>query len=346
MLRILASSLLCLSLLAGCASSTASPSSTVPSTSPSAGPSADTSPEPTDAPTASPSLSLLHATASLPVRGSARGIGVLMAAGPDGTVYVAVSKPDGTVLALLDSSGRPRPGWPILVKDATSCWRPRPVEDGSVRIVCALENRAQDVFGPARAYAVESNGRMLAGWPVDLGDHGAEGFAAARVIGDALTIYARATIGSREFQNSWIMTVDADGPVRNGTQTRFVNCCDPRWAIGPDGVAYGSINDYGGSPEAPKSSELFAVGLAGVRAGFPIAIEGLASEPSFDAAGRIHITANDGPDRTARTLVFDTDGQVVGGGSDELGIWHDRRRTEPVGPGHGRLAVSSAAGRA
>jgi len=317
-----ATTILAALLVVACGSATSPDPSTTPplAAPPRSSPSAVTPLATPGASTAWPSLPPAPPSASLPVRGSAREIGVLTAAGPDGTVYVAISKPDGSVLALLESSGRPRPGWPILVKDSTSCGRPMPVEDGSVRIICTLENRAQDVFGPTRAFAVESNGRMLAGWPVDLGDHGAEGFAAARVIGDALTIYAWATIDSREFQNSWIMTVDADGAVRNGTQTRFVNCCDPRWAVGPDGVAYGSINDYGGSPEAPKSSELFAVGLVGVRAGFPIAIEGLSSEPSFDAVGRIHITANDGPDRTARTLVFDTDGQAVGGGSDELGI--------------------------
>jgi hypothetical protein len=263
----------------------------------------------------------LPATASLPVRGSAGGTGVRTAPGPDGTLYVAISRPDGSVLVLLDRSGRPRPGWPITVEGSTSCEPLAQLTDESVRVLCSLESRDGDVLSPTRAFAFDSNARMLAGWPVDLGDHGADAYSAARVIGGELTIYAWATVGgSREVANFWIMTVAADGAVRNGSQVPFANCCDPRWALGPDGVAYGSINDYGGSPEAPKSSELFAVGFGGLRAGFPIAVEGLSSEPSFDAAGRIHITANDGPDRTARTLVFDTNGQAVAGWSGELGI--------------------------
>jgi hypothetical protein len=169
--------------------------------------------------------------------------------------------------------------------------------------------------------AFDTNARMLAGWPVDLGDHGAESYSAARVIGEELTIYAWSAAGdSRDIANSWIMTVADDGAVREGSQVPFANCCDARWSIGPDGVAYGSINDYGESPEAPKSSKLSAVGVAGLRAGFPLSMEGLASEPSFDGAGRIYVTANDGPDRMAQTHVFDTNGQIVDGGSDELEI--------------------------
>jgi hypothetical protein len=243
-----------------------------------------------------------------------------MAQGPDGGLYVSIPRPGGSVLTLLDRSGRPRPGWPIAVNVSTECGLLVPLEDGSVRVVCTLENPNGNTFSPIGAFAFDSNGRLLAGWPVDLGDDGVEGYSAGRGIGDDLTVYAWATVGdTRETGNAWIMTVAADGAVRNGTKVPFVNCCDQRWAIGPDGVAYGSINQYGEDASAPKSSELHAVSVAGASAGFPIAIDGLASEPAFDAAGRIHVTGATGANGRARTFVFNPDGRAVGG-SGELGV--------------------------
>lgn len=243
-----------------------------------------------------------------------------MAPGPDGTLYVSIPRRGGSVLALLGSTGRPRPGWPITVTDSSSCELLLPHADGSVRAICTLENPDGDIFGPIGAFAFASNGRLLAGWPVDLGDHGAEGYSAGRVIGDELVIYAWATLGeAREAGSAWIMTVAAGGAVRQGTKVPFVNCCDQRWAIGPDGVAYGSINQYGTDASAPKSSELHAVSFAGASAGFPIAIDGLASEPAFDAAGHIHVTGATETNGRARTFVYDAAGRTIGGSGD-LGV--------------------------
>lgn len=243
-----------------------------------------------------------------------------MVPGPDGTLFVSIPRSGGSVLALLDRSGRPRPGWPITVNDSTSCELLLPLADGSVRVVCTLENPDGNTFSPIGAFAFDSNGRLLAGWPVDLDDDGVEGYSAGRVIGDELTVYAWATFGdAREAGNAWIMTVAADGAVRNGTKVPFVICCDQRWAIGPDGVAYGSINQYGEDASAPKSSEFLAVSFAGASVGFPIAIDGLASEPAFDAAGLIHVTGATEVNERARTFVFDPDGRAVGG-SGNLGV--------------------------
>jgi hypothetical protein len=243
-----------------------------------------------------------------------------MAPGPQGTLFVSIPRPGGSVLALLDRSGRPSPGWPIAVKDSTSCELLLPLADGSVRVVCTLENPEGNTFSPIGAFAFDSTGRLLAGWPVDLGDRGVEGYSAGRVVGDELTVYAWATFGDApEAGNAWVMSVAADGAIRNGTKVPFVNCCDQRWAIGPDGVAYGSINQYGKDASAPKSSKLVAVSFAGAGAGFPIAIGGLASEPGFDAAGRIHVTGATEANGRARTFVFDPDGRAVGG-SGNLGV--------------------------
>jgi len=245
-----------------------------------------------------------------------------MAPGPGGSLFVSIPRAGGSILALLDRDGRPRPGWPIRISDSTSCELLLPVDDGSVRVVCTLENPQGNMFGPIGAFAFDSAGSQLAGWPIDLGAHG---YFSGRVIGDELTIHAWASLGDviaegQPAGNSWILTLAANGAVRSGTQVPFPNCCDQRWAIGPDGVAYGSINQYGDAQEAPKSSELVAVSFAGAGAGFPITIEGSASEPAFDAAGRIHLTVGTPFERPARTLVFDTNGQAVVGGSGELEI--------------------------
>ena len=317
-------------LVVACASTTtASPNTTPASGRASTGASPTPSPTagPTGATTASPTLPPLPATASLPVRGSAGGIGVLTAPGPGGTVYVAIPRPDGSVLALLDRSGRPRPGWPITVEDSTACGLLLPVDDGSVRIVCHGTDLPQpDDPSQVRAFAFDAGGVPLAGWPVLLPFGWPAGFV-GYMVGDELMHFSeqRLTVdpdsGAVSYE-AWLTSVAAGGTIGSGARVARdeTACCAERWAVGPDGVAYGTVQNYGDSPEAPKSSELLAVGFAGARAGFPIAIDGLASEPSFDAAGRIHITANDGPDRRARTLVFDTNGQAVLGGSDELGI--------------------------
>jgi hypothetical protein len=89
--------------------------------------------------------------------------------------------------------------------------------------------------------------------------------------------------------------------------------------MGSDGVAYGSTDEYGAASSA-STSELLAMSFAGVRAGFPVAIDGLASEPAFDAAGRIHVTVATDVGGPARTFVFDTGGRAVEGGSGELEI--------------------------
>jgi hypothetical protein len=250
-----------------------------------------------------------------------------MAPGPDGNLYVTIPGREGSVLmALLDQTGRPRAGWPTVLADTASCELLFPVEDGSVRALCTLNNPEGSLFGVVRALAFDSTGTLLAGWPIDLDLYGADGYFAGRVIGDELTVYAWASLGDQieEGQpagNAWIMRVAADGTVRSGAQVQYgLGCCNAdTWAVGPDGVAYGIVHDFAETP-AGTTSELAAVGPAGVPAGFPVAIEGIASEPAFDAAGQIHVIVGTPFERPARTLVFDPGGRAVGGGSGELEI--------------------------
>jgi len=155
------------------ATSPSPPSSSTPaSTSSSAGSSVDTSPNPTPSSetpgssTAPPSLPPIPASASLPVHGSAREIGerVVMAPGPAGGLYVVIPRPAerGSVVALLDSTGKPQPGWPVALGDAF-CNLPAPAVDGSIRVVCG-----QGYDSDSRAYAFTRDGRSIAGWPVYL----------------------------------------------------------------------------------------------------------------------------------------------------------------------------------
>jgi hypothetical protein len=97
------------------------------------------------------------------------------------------------------------------------------------------------------------------------------------------------------------------------------------WAIGPDGVAYGTFQAFadGSTPKeayAKAKSALFAVGSAGIAAGFPIGISGWASQPAFDGAGRVHLVVGSIHEPPTRMLVFDTAGQAATGGSGALDV--------------------------
>jgi hypothetical protein len=308
-----------------------SPTTPVPSTTPTGSPvpsaaavPSETPGVPSAVPTATPSPSQPTVATNLGFRGSAREIGerIGMAPGPDGTLFVSIPRSGGSVLARLDRGGRPIAGWPITIKNSTGCGSPLAVDDGSVRIICdgtdlpTYDNDPSDV----RAFAFDAEGRSMPGWPIRL----RPGFG--RVIGDELTYFAEQYVTDTYDVGTvshvaWVTTIAVDGSVRVGEKVPMTEtCCLERWAIGPDGNAYGSSHDYGGSVEAPKSSQLMSVSLAGIRAGFPVALDGAASPPAFDAAGRLHVTVNAGPDRTARTLIFDTRGRAVPGGSDDLGF--------------------------
>ncbi len=292
-------------------------------TPPPSGPAASSvvaTPGPTPASIASPTP--VPGEALRPVRGSARELGerVGMAPGADGTLFVSIPRSGGSILALLDDSGRLRPGWPITVKDSTSCGSPMPVADGSVRIICdgtdlpKYDNDPSDV----RAFAFDAAGQSMAGWPVRLRP------GLGRVIGDDLVYFAEQWITDTYdvgmvSHEAWVITVRADGSVRAGEKVPMIESeSGERWALGPDGVAYAWLHDYGGIPEAPKSSTFLALGMGGKIRGISTKLDGLASPPAFDQAGRLHVTVNAGRDRTARTFVLDTNGRAVDGGSRDL----------------------------
>ena len=245
-----------------------------------------------------------------------------MAPGPAGTLYVSIPRPGGSVLVLLDRNGRPRPGWPIVVKDATACGLLLPVEDGSVRVVCdgtdlpRFDNDVSDV----RAFAFDVDGRLMAGWPVQLRP------GIGRVVGDDLTVreWQQLTdmynVGTVDHE-AWVTIVAADGSIRRGTKVPMVaTCCGERWAVGPDGVAYGVMDVGERTYGSAYTGRIAALDLSGERAGWPVGFDGIASGPAFGPGGRIVLTVASSVPRTSRVLVFDHGGKAVAASSAELAI--------------------------
>jgi hypothetical protein len=302
-------------------------------------------------PAGTPRPAELPSAVALPVRASGQELGtrIRLAPGGDDDLYVSIPMTGSKVLVtLLDSTGHSRAGWPIVLNGTTSCERLLPVDDGSVRLLCTLENRDGAKFDIVRAYAFDSGGDSLAGWPIDLDLYGADGSFAGRVIGDELTVLAWKSLGDQiaigqPAGNAWLVRIAADGSVRGGARIAYgTGCCSDTWAVGPDGVVYGTVH-YFTDTRAGARSELVAIGPAGVAAGFPVAIDGSASEPVTDGAGRIHVTVGTPGQRPTRMLVFDATGRTVEAGSAKLEI---ASTSEFIGiEGTGDIPVAPLVGR-
>lgn len=304
MLKRLASILLCVPFLAACASTSSSPSSSPsqPPASPSVtadptvSPDPSEPPPPTNAPSATPARSPGPSPlpATLPVSGSARqaGLGVLLAPGSEGMLYISIPDPGGAVIAILDSGGRPRPGWPIAVPYSTACSFLGAADDGSVRAICDGTDIQQPELccDSARAFAFDRDGRLMPGWPVEI----YAGSTARVVGGDLVLLSDMPTTDVIAFgevtETAWVSRISADGVVMEGREVPIVSRGGyDVWEIGPDGIGYGveyiDKTDRGG--EVPYTSELTAIDLGGVVDGWPVPLDGTASPPSFDADGRI-----------------------------------------------------------
>jgi hypothetical protein len=156
------------------------------------------------------------------------------------------------------------------------------------------------------------------------------------MIGEELRILTGDVVPPDAAQEVWITSLGVDGIPHRGVRAAIAGFAgrsgDYRtgsgfgeWAIGPDGVAYGTFQAFadGSTPKeayAKAKSALFAVGSGGIAAGFPIAIAGWASRPAFDAAGRVHLVVGSIHEPPTRMLVFDTAGQAATGGSGALDV--------------------------
>jgi hypothetical protein len=203
---------------------------------------------------------------------------------------------------LLDHAGIPKAGWPVVLADTISCEILLPVADGSVRVVCTLENPEGNFFSPTGAFALDAKGAMLAGWPADLGCCVVEGHLA----GDELVVRESSQTTDVEpvpagqpVAIEQVVTVATDGSIRRGVQV-------PIFAGGPGGVA----DD---------------IALA---SGFN---DGVESAPALRPDGRIVVTVGSYERSASRVLVFDADTKAVLDRSAVLPMASVEKPSDPEG---------------
>jgi outer membrane protein assembly factor BamB len=244
-----------------------------------------------------------------------------MVPGPGGGLFVSIPASAGSVLlAMLDSAGRLAAGWPVVLAGATSCGYLLPVQDGSVRVLCTPDELNRELNQGARAYAFDSKGTLLAGWPIDLTGYN----FSARMVGDDLTLLVSVSGGDviEEGQPDHavgLVTIGADGAIGRGVQApRFWTWPGEGWAVGPNRIAYGVSGFSGFDEGSAEVSRITALGLTGVRAGWPVSFDGLASGPAFGPGGRIVLTVGSLVRSTSRVLTFDAAASAVSASSAEL----------------------------
>lgn len=226
-----------------------------------------------------------------------------MGPGPDGGVWVLADHSGGvgadaasvTVLGLLDRTGQPMPGWPIALT-GWRCGEDAPphglavAADGSIRLVCTEDSTSD---GPQRhvAFAFDAAGRALPGWPVELPRSNLS--LSAVVVGDELRILASeiaSTDGSTSTAQAaawWLIGVSASGEVRVGQRYEVADAAgsfDVR--IASDGIAYRLA--FSGVLDTVQTA-ITAFDLGGVRPGWPVTVDGIASEPAVGKDGLLVI---------------------------------------------------------
>ena len=241
-----------------------------------------------------------------------------------GGVYVLIPvRVAPAVLALLDSTGQPRPGWPVALVGATFCNQLLPVDDGSVWVICTLENPDGNMFSPISAFAFDSNGRPLSGWPVALPGL----FVTGSVVGDKLTLLVQKQLGDvidagHPIGEAGLLTVAPDGALASGVRMPLIEVWwRAVWAIGPDGTAYGVAPANAADPSPQERvSWITSLDLSGVRPGWPVSFDGFPSEPAAGPDGRINLTVASSDSMTSRIVSFERGGQRVAASSAELAI--------------------------
>ena len=270
---------------------------------------------------------------------------VQMAPGPDGGLYV-LAVDGGSVLALLDSRGRPRAGWPVANPAVACAWWTEPewqpswalvaASDGSVRVLCPVVDVGHTVG--VRAFAFDSRGRSLRGWPVDL---------PASVVGNDVRVVGTRVVaivseGTRRdpYEAStaawWLVSVSAEGTVRTGKRQEVQGADWPGpIRLGPDGLAYRwDPDDEGG--------EVAAIGLDGEVRGWPARTSEFVVDVVFGPPGFVDVIGSTLVSRRPRFLAFTSAGSKVPTAAvdlpvDVLGTW--------TGEGDGRAAVLVGADR-
>ena len=165
---------------------------------------------------------------------------IRMVPGAAGNLYVSIPATDGTVLGRLDATGAPAPGWPVFLPGSELCDQLLPVASGSVRLLCHRPAADEGLGGMiTRVHAFNSNGQALPGWPIEIKD-----VVTGRMVQDDLTLIVKPYVGDVAEPDTpepvFIVVIDAAGTARKGAEVPIA-CCEQAWAIGPDGVAYGTF---------------------------------------------------------------------------------------------------------
>jgi hypothetical protein len=325
--------ILAAAVLVGCGTANPSiPTGNLPAT---AAPSAVLAPTPTQpdptmpgastpGPWPTPAVTAAVTPASLPVQAGS----VQLATGPDGGLYVLVNRtrslqsdpPNTAVLALLDSAGRPRAGWPIQIA-GFACGvdpyegltgQPLVATDGSVRLVCDSDPDG-DRAGNRLAFAFTPEGALIPGWPVDP-QSGDSWEQVATVVGDRLYVPGRQITGEGGTPGasvaSWVNEIAADASGREGTHITTPNGVMPNVVLAPDGslrvVAMGD------------TTWIMGVDVSGPIPGWPLTFDLSVSQPSFGPEGQMYL-AQVRSGRTS-TQAVSRDGQARAIGSEPVDI--------------------------
>ncbi len=312
-----------------------SPSPSNPS---SAVPSLEASPQPSvpDGATAQPPAASQRPVGSptigsIQVRGNGQDLGTLirMVPGAAGDLFVSIPATDGTVLGRLDATGAPAPGWPVFLPGSETCDQLLPVASGSVRLICHRPAAEEGLGGMiARVHAFDLNGQALPGWPLEIED-----VVTGRIVQDDLMLIVKPYVGDVSEtdtpENVFLALVDAYGVAVFGPEVPF-ECCEHSWAVGPDGIGYGTTHrDW----DTSVKTDVAAFGTDGLRAGWPITIDGNVSELAFDGQGRVYSVVGSPNAEPARTLVIGQDGRILPSGSSEQAIVSSSLWTG-AGPGY------------
>ncbi len=261
--------------------------------------------------------------AALPVRGEE--VRVTLEPSMDGVVHAVMAGDEGAVVVRLDATGRPSPGWPVRIPDSTECRFVEAAADGTVRLVCD----ATDIVQPdlccdtVRAYALATDGRLLPGWPVEI-----DVTSAARVVGNDLVVLAHLpttdTVAFGEVTSEAHLTrIAPDGARSDGPKVDLRDRGGfEEWAIGPDGVAYALsyVATSEGQDPPYTTTEILAVDLGGMVAGWPVDTGEIATALGFSPDGRILVSVGRFDEVGLSVLRFGPAGGSVAEGSDEIPV--------------------------
>jgi hypothetical protein len=232
----------------------------------------------------------------------------LMAAGREGSAYVAVREGNAVVVGSFAPDGTVRGGWPIRLRTRW-CMQLVVARDGSVRVACEpLTDGSEGGLEPPsmRIFAIDNRGRSMPGWPVDV-----EGGQTIATIGDDVAVVVQPYEGDSPpdgaIGKASLSMISVDGHVQIGTLELPVPCCESTLVAGPRG---GYLATRQGSGDA-RFTTITAFGLRESR--WSVDIKGAASDPAFDEFGVAHLAVwTNEPTSTNQVLTIDSNGGING----------------------------------